>query len=256
MGDETDRLAGLSPQFQKLFVQMITDDLVQRAERLVHQQQIGIESQRAGDGGTLLHAAGQLPREFPPEPVEPDEVQRTRHTLGFFYRAQPHDFQRQPNIALDCPPGQQGRRLKDIAIGAFKPRLLGRHAVDGDRSRRRMFEIGNHPQQRGLAATRRPDEGYEITFLDAEIDILQGVDRPVIRIECQAQFLGIDDHVFASLACHQTPAGILAGSRTTARGAVSAFHFDSALLGAANGSRGTNWPWPSRVFTSSSWMAT
>ena len=37
------------PQPQQLLVELVAHDLVERAERLVHQQQLRIEGQRAGD---------------------------------------------------------------------------------------------------------------------------------------------------------------------------------------------------------------
>ena len=51
------------PEFQKLLVEMVADDLVQCTEGLIHQQDIGIKGQRAGNGGALLHATGELPWE-------------------------------------------------------------------------------------------------------------------------------------------------------------------------------------------------
>ena len=68
-------------QLQQLGVQMVADDLVERAERLVHQQQIGIEGQRAGDRGALLHAARQLPGKLALEAGEIDQLHRPRHAL-------------------------------------------------------------------------------------------------------------------------------------------------------------------------------
>ena len=41
MGDEDDRLLGLLPEPEELFVEMVAGDLVQGAERLVHQQKPG-----------------------------------------------------------------------------------------------------------------------------------------------------------------------------------------------------------------------
>ena len=49
------------PEPQQLLVELVADDLVERAEGLVHQQQVGVEGQRAGDRGALLHAARELP---------------------------------------------------------------------------------------------------------------------------------------------------------------------------------------------------
>ena len=76
MGDEADRLVGARPQFQQLLVEVVAHDLVERAERLVHQQQIGVEGERAGDRGALLHAARELPGIFLLEAGEVDELQR------------------------------------------------------------------------------------------------------------------------------------------------------------------------------------
>ena len=62
MGDEARSvLSRPRPELQQLLVELVAHDLVERAERLVHQQQVGIEGQRAGDRGALLHAARQLP---------------------------------------------------------------------------------------------------------------------------------------------------------------------------------------------------
>ena len=66
------------PQLQQLLVEVVADDLVERAERLVHQQQVGVEGQRAGDRGALLHAARELPGKFVLEAGEVDEVEVAR----------------------------------------------------------------------------------------------------------------------------------------------------------------------------------
>ena len=62
------------PELQQLGIEMVAHDLVERAERLVHQQQVGIEGQRAGDRGALLHAARQLPGIFALEAGEVDQL--------------------------------------------------------------------------------------------------------------------------------------------------------------------------------------
>ena len=43
MRHKHNRLLRLLPQSQQLLVQLVADNLIQRAERLVHQQQIGIK---------------------------------------------------------------------------------------------------------------------------------------------------------------------------------------------------------------------
>ena len=60
--DEHDCAAGLLPDAQELHVQPLAGHLVERAERLVHQEQRRVERQRPRDRDALLHAARELPR--------------------------------------------------------------------------------------------------------------------------------------------------------------------------------------------------
>jgi hypothetical protein len=62
VGHEDDRDAGPLPDAQHLGVHPLAGHLVQRAKRLVHQQQRRGEGERAGNRHALLHPAGQLVR--------------------------------------------------------------------------------------------------------------------------------------------------------------------------------------------------
>ena len=62
MGDEHHGLAQLSPQRQEIAVEPEAGDLVERRERLVHQQHLRLGDQRARDRHPHLHAAGQFAR--------------------------------------------------------------------------------------------------------------------------------------------------------------------------------------------------
>src|SRR5262245_374652 len=75
MGHEDDGLLRFGPELEQFPVQFVTDDLVERSEGLVHQQELGIEGQGPGDRGALLHAARELPRKFSLEAFEPDEFE-------------------------------------------------------------------------------------------------------------------------------------------------------------------------------------
>ena len=96
---------------------LLMDDLVERAERLVHQEQVGIEGESAGDGGALLHAARQLPGELLLEAGQVDHVERALHALGLLLPRKADDLQRQGDVLLDRPPRIERRRLEDIAVG-------------------------------------------------------------------------------------------------------------------------------------------
>ena len=71
-----------APQFEKLLVELVAHDLVERAEGLVHQEQLRVEGERAGDRDALLHAARQLPGKFLLEALEIDEIEIARDALA------------------------------------------------------------------------------------------------------------------------------------------------------------------------------
>jgi hypothetical protein len=99
MGDEADGLFRARPERQKLLVQVVAHDLVERAERLVHQQDIGIEGQRAGDRGALLHAARQLPGELLAEPFDSSTSSSTpSRRARLLGPVKAHDLQRQRDV--------------------------------------------------------------------------------------------------------------------------------------------------------------
>ncbi len=54
---EDDCLLRCGPELEKLFVEVIANDLIQRAERLVHQQHVRVKRQRTCYRCPLLHAA-------------------------------------------------------------------------------------------------------------------------------------------------------------------------------------------------------
>ena len=165
---------GAAPQLVQMQSQAVARDLVQRAERLVHQQQLRFEAQRAGDGDALLHPARQLPWE----------------TAGGTPPARP-----------DPEPARHGARVRRAAcpsLPAAASRCVRRCATDtapapGTRSHRpgggrassgvvpftvsvptvACVQIGDQPQQRRLAAARRPDQRYELAPADRQIDVGQ-----------------------------------------------------------------------------------
>ena len=79
---KTTVLPVVAPELQQLLVELVAHDLVERAERLVHQQQLRLERQRAGDRGALLHAARELPGILALEALEIDQREVARRALA------------------------------------------------------------------------------------------------------------------------------------------------------------------------------
>ena len=60
VGDEHHRLAELLLEPDHLVLHVAPDQRVERRERLVEQQHLRVDGQRAGQADALLHAAGEL----------------------------------------------------------------------------------------------------------------------------------------------------------------------------------------------------
>ena len=76
----------LVPDLQDQLLRLFAGQRVQRAERFVHQQDLRVAGQRAGNAHALLHAARQLvDRRFleAVKPQKPDEFVRDLIAFGF-----------------------------------------------------------------------------------------------------------------------------------------------------------------------------
>ena len=60
MSDEDDSAPSFAPYALQLVMQQVAGLSVKRGEGLVHQEDVGFGSQRAGDSDSLAHAAGKL----------------------------------------------------------------------------------------------------------------------------------------------------------------------------------------------------
>ena len=149
------------PEMEQLVAHLLAGDLVQRRERLVHQQQRRIERQRAGNRDPLLHAAGQRVGPKMAELAEShqlDQLGDRRSVPG----ARRVEFAPQADVGLDIAPGQQCRLLKDQPDLFQALRFRRLVAEDRDLSRSGRLQPGDDPQQRGLAAAARSHQRDEL----------------------------------------------------------------------------------------------
>ncbi len=170
--DEHDGEAARRPERGELVVQALPREFVERAERLVHQQEIGRGDERAGDRGAHLHAARELAREMAAELREPDLIQRGSRAASVA-------------AARSTPARSSGSRTfastraHGISVGAWntKPRRrpgppVAAKSPPHQRSvaAARRDEPGDQVEQRGLAAAGRPEQRQEFAALDGEVD--------------------------------------------------------------------------------------
>src|SRR5205814_8240446 len=83
VGDEDDRLAEPPLQRRELALEGGARQRVERAERLVHQQERRVRRERARDADALALPARKLSGEAPGEALrlKPDELQKLAHAL-------------------------------------------------------------------------------------------------------------------------------------------------------------------------------
>ena len=142
MGDEQDGLAGLArrsprPDAQQFEPHVVAGHGVERAERLVHQQQSGIEQQRPAKRGALLHAAESSRGRFGGEAREAGHGEQLVRPCSQAARVLASPARRGAARLQDRPPAQQGwsawNTMPTSGIGAHRarkptvPRLAGRN---------------------------------------------------------------------------------------------------------------------------------
>ena len=111
-------LRRLAPQREQIVVEPEAGDLVERRERFIHQQDVGIGDQRARERYPHLHAAGQFARIGVGELGKPHPRSAPRSTRAAAVgRRHVRQFQRQPHIVPHAGPWHQRRLLKYEADG-------------------------------------------------------------------------------------------------------------------------------------------
>jgi hypothetical protein len=123
----------------------------------------------ARQGDALLLRVGQFARLAPAETLELDHGQHVGDALGDFAFRQAFLFEPEPDIGLD--------------VEVRKQRVIPEHHVEGSAMRRHRrkidaveqnaagvgtLEARDQAQQRGLAATRRPQQCEEFALMDVE----------------------------------------------------------------------------------------
>ncbi len=158
--DRLDGHAALDPQVEKVGAQRLGGEHVERRKRLVHQQDLRVDDERAGEADALAHAAGELLGKRRFEPVEADEVDRrerpfARLRLRHLARAQA-DF----DVGEHGEPGEQRKALEHH--GQAIDRTRDGRVVVGHRALRRQRQPGNDAQQGGLAAAGTAEQADDL----------------------------------------------------------------------------------------------
>ena len=175
VGDVDERGAGLLLDALQLCLHLAPDLLVERAERLVQQQDRRCERERPGEGDPLLLAAAQGHDVAVLGSGEADECEQLRHPLAHLRLRPPAHPEAVAHVLLDVHVREHRVALEDHPDVAF-PRRHPRDvpAVDHDASRVRRLQTGDHPQHRRLAGAARTEKGEELAGLHVEGEVARG----------------------------------------------------------------------------------
>src|SRR5262249_51890508 len=146
--------------------------LAERADRRVHEQDVGFESERARERGALAHAAGELPGIVLREVLEPDRLERAlraRLALGPGHALEhhaevdvlEHGVPREQRVLLEHEGDVAWHRPGDPLARDFHRAGRGRHQPADD------------VEQGRLAAAARPDQAEELAARDVERGVAQ-----------------------------------------------------------------------------------
>src|SRR5260370_14271454 len=118
MRDKDDSHLGAPPQRVQLLLHLLARQRVERAERLVHQQDLGVVDERTNYREALLHAAGEL---IGVTVAEIPEANKTKIVLYLLspLAAEPTHHRTEAGILHDAHPGKERWLLEDdAAVGA------------------------------------------------------------------------------------------------------------------------------------------
>ena len=151
---------------------------IEVGERLVEQQRVRLDDQRAGERDALLLAAGKLRRIALGERAEPRGGEDGLDLLGDDGAVELPELQAVGDVLGDRHVRPQRVALEHhrhvALLGRQRAPRRGHHAVaQHDLAGGRLGEAGKQAQRRGLAAARRSEQAHERAVLDLERHVVE-----------------------------------------------------------------------------------
>src|SRR5688572_27425334 len=162
--DEEHRLAVGLPDAEQELLHQSARLVVERAERLVEEEDLRIVGERTGERCALLHAARELLRVVIFEAFEADLGDQC---IGLL-RCGPGSEQ---DIVPNAQPRKQRIGLEHHA--AIRTRAIDRLSVEEYAPGAGGLQPGDNAKQGRLAAAGRAEQAQEVVVFDAQIDALQ-----------------------------------------------------------------------------------
>ena len=148
---------------------------VERGERLVEQQHVGLVDEGARDRHPLLLASADLRRLLPRLGLELGEGEHAPDLLVDALPRPAGDARAEGDVLAHREVREEGVALEDrVDLAAVRRQRGDVLAVQEDAPGVGRLEAGQHAQQRRLAAAARPEQREELALLDPERDGVHG----------------------------------------------------------------------------------
>ena len=159
---------------------MISREIIERTERLVHQDDLRLETQGAAERNPLGHAAAQLGRVGVAKGFQAELAQR-RQRNGFHGVRRQRPIQGKCHVFKDAQPGHQAGFLKHKADFGRGGGVVA--AGPEDLSGGCLFQAAQQAQQGGFAAAALADDDGEAAVGDRGRGVVHGIHGPVADAE-------------------------------------------------------------------------
>ncbi|MET4278485.1 hypothetical protein ABIB68_006587 [Bradyrhizobium sp. F1.2.2] len=160
-----------APDPQQFTLQRLARLGVERGERLVHQQHLGIIGEASRDRDTLLHAAGELMRIAVGKAGQPDQVEEMPRDVAPLLGLEPGDIETELDILFGGTPGKQRILLEhDAAVATGS---CNRPAIEQNPTAGRQREPAQQIEQGGFPAAAWANQGEEFAGANIERDVFQ-----------------------------------------------------------------------------------
>ena len=179
MRDQDGRVARGPRQVHEGRAERGSRDFVEVTERLVGQEQRGLDDEGARQRHALAHASRQLVGIRLLEAREPEPIEPGPRALDLIAWLLPQQLERQPHVVDRRPPRQQSVLLEDGGEHAAEviELVVGHAPADDDTAIGRAIEADEEVQERGLPAAGLADDGHELALGDDEVETLDGHHR-------------------------------------------------------------------------------
>ena len=182
VGYENNGLVGFPPDPQQIHMEFFSRKFIQCGKGLVHQQDLRPDRQGSCNAHSLLHAAAELPGIMIRKIRQSHELEHLIRPLDPICLGHLHDLQRQHDVFPDGAPVIQHCTLEHHAVPLLEPCRPGRFPANLYCAGGRLQQICNDPQQGGLAAAGRPQQGNKFSLLDIQRYAGQGCHILSVRI--------------------------------------------------------------------------